>query len=364
MAAAVTPARRYDPFTGGCEPWSCGTCVDRGLTVDRPGDQKDCTLTTVGKWSGRETRALREAKRMSLREFAAYLGVSDRTISKWEAGADRIRPRPDSQAILDTVLERASDDVRARFDLLMGNGTERKEALRGQPRSEVSAEPRAGTTVAEQTHPRTGKLMVLIPGGPFLFGIDNQILELPSFYVDVTPVTNADYARFVAEQGYRAPRHWQNGYCPDGISDHPVVNVTYRDAEAYCRWAGVHLPTEQQWEKVARGADGQVYPWGDQPTIAKCNVRESGIGRTTPVERYHSGVSPYGVYDLSGNTWEWCCTETDPGRYVLKGSAFTSPFKLAAAPATNDASAEMFDDDTGFRGVVAAELFAEPCLLD
>ncbi|MEU8180251.1 SUMF1/EgtB/PvdO family nonheme iron enzyme [Micromonospora sp. NPDC049047] len=313
----------------------------------------------VGKWSGRETRALREAKRMSLREFAAYLGVSDRTISKWEAGADRIRPRPDSQAILDTVLEQASNDVRARFELLMGSGLEPNETLRRQPRPAVSAELRPSATAVEQLHPRTGKLMVLIPGGSFLFGMDNRVLDLPPFYIDVTPVTNIDYARFVAEQDYRAPQHWQNGRCPADLSDHPVVNVTYRDAEAYCRWAGVDLPTEQQWEKAARGTDGQAFPWGNQSTVAKCNVRESGIGRTTPVERFHSGVSPYGVYDLSGNIWEWCRTETDPGRYVLNGSAFTSPFRLAAAPATNDAAAEMLDDDTGFRAVTA-ELLAAP----
>jgi hypothetical protein len=128
--------------------------------------------------------------------------------------------------------------------------------------------------------------------------------------------------------------------------------VTHGDAAAYAAWAGKRLPESGEWEKAARGTDGNIYPWGNQPTVAKCNVRESGIGTTTPVVRYRSGVSPYGVYDLAGNVWEWCATETSPGRFALRGSAFTSPFESAAAHETNDASATMSDDDTGFRCVV------------
>jgi formylglycine-generating enzyme required for sulfatase activity len=130
-----------------------------------------------------------------------------------------------------------------------------------------------------------------------------------------------------------------------------VVNVTNPDARAYAEWAGKRLPTEPEWEKAARGTKGNVYPWGNRPTAAKCNVRESGIEATTAVDRYRSGVSPYGVYDLCGNVWEWCSTETAPGRYVLKGGAFTSPFDVARPAATNDAAEKMRDDDTGFRCV-------------
>lgn len=313
-------------------------------------------MVTVGTWTGRETRALREAKRMSLREFAAHLGVSDRTVSKWEAGGERIRLRPDSQAILDTALERASSDVRTRFAVLVGDTL--FSATRTQAASGHSARPaeRVGQPNSGLVrHPTTGKSMVLVPAGPFRFGSANRVVQIPSFFIDMTPVTNADYSVFIAATRHRAPLHWPGGECPEDLRDHPVVNVTHRDVEAYCAWAGTALPSEEQWEKTARGEHGQTYPWGDQATIAKCNVRESGIGRTTPVERYHSGVSPYGVYDLSGNVWEWCSTETSPGRYVLKGSAFTSPFSMAMAAATNDASSEMFDDDTGFRCVAPSE---------
>jgi formylglycine-generating enzyme required for sulfatase activity len=97
-----------------------------------------------------------------------------------------------------------------------------------------------------------------------------------------------------------------------GLATHPVVYVTWHDANAYARWAGKTLPTAQQWEKAARGPQGRSYPWGDEPTAAKCNVAEAGIGATTPVFRYQSGVSPYGAVDMCGNVWEWTTTEAAP----------------------------------------------------
>ena len=126
-------------------------------------------------------------------------------------------------------------------------------------------------------------------------------------------------------------------------------------ASAYAAWAGKELPTSQQWEKAARGTRGNVFPWGDQPTPAKCNVRENGVGDTTPVDCYQSGVSPYGVYDMCGNIWEWCSTPTRPGRHELKGGAWTSPFDRAMPSSFNDAAESMCDDDTGFRCAIAAE---------
>ena len=305
-------------------------------------------MITVRRWSGREVRALREAKRMSVREFADHLGVSDRIVSKWEAGGEQIIPRPVNQAALDTSLSKSTADVHARF----------VEATAGFSSIVLDQDFELAKLTAhtqQVRHPVDGKLMAYVDAGVFLSGTASEPLWLAAYYMDVFPTSNADYSRFVAASEYEPPVHWPNGKCPDELLDHPVVNVTWHDATAYADWAGKLLPSSQQWEKAARGTNGNIYPWGDQPTPAKCNVREGRISSTTPVDRYHSGVSPLNIYDLCGNVWEWCSTESFPERYELKGSAFTSPFARATPSAFNDASAEMSDDDTGFRSVVSGE---------
>lgn len=286
---------------------------------------------------------------MSLREFAAHLGVSDRMVSKWEARGDRIHPRPVNQAALDTSLTQSSADVQARFVLLVGNTT----TLTSADQAEI------GITSNQLRHPVDGKFVTLVNAGVFLAGPSNEPVWLSAFYIDVHPTSNADYARFVTATGYQPPPAWVDGQCPDDLRDHPVVFVTWHDAHAYAQWAGKSLPSSHQWEKAARGTRGNVYPWGNQPTPAKCNVRGSGPGATTPGNRYRSGVSPYGVYDLCGNVWEWCATEPEPGRHELKGSAFTSPFDRATPSAFNDASAKMLDDDTGFRCITSPDVLEE-----
>jgi hypothetical protein len=213
-------------------------------------------------------------------------------------------------------------------------------------------EPIGGSHVR---HPVDGRLMAKIEGSVFLSGPGNEPVWVPGFYIDVYPVTNAEYARFIAATGHTPPQHWTDGQYPEDLGDHPVVFVAWHDAAAYAGWARKSLPSGQQWEKAARGTRGTVYPWGDQPTPAKCNVRENGVVSTTAVDTYQSGVSPYGMFDMCGNVWEWCSTETKPGRRELKGGAWTSPLLRATPSSFNDAAESMHDDDTGFRCAVTTE---------
>lgn len=166
--------------------------------------------------------------------------------------------------------------------------------------------------------------IVLIPAGEFLMGSDPQKdkyaqkdeqpqhkLYLPDYYIAKTPVTNAQYATFVRATGYKAPEHWQNGEIPVGKEAHPVVHVSWDDAMTYCEWLSgassksYTLPSEAEWEKAARGTDGRIYPWDNMFDKRKCNVKESGIGGTTPVDKYPQSTSSYGILDMAGNVLEW-----------------------------------------------------------
>jgi formylglycine-generating enzyme required for sulfatase activity len=176
---------------------------------------------------------------------------------------------------------------------------------------------------------KDGAEMVLVPGGEFLFGRIKEKLSLPPFYIDKFPVTNEHYKKLVTAIGHPVPfvkenwakaLNWRGKDYPKGKGEHPVVLVTIQDAADYCKWAGKAIPMEERWEKAARGTNGRTYPWGNEFDESKCNTHFSGIGHTTPVDKYPTGVSPYGCYDMAGSVWEWTIGRL--GAFVRGGSFF------------------------------------------
>ena len=216
-----------------------------------------------------------------------------------------------------------------------------------------------------------------IPGGRFVMGdAGGEVDEAPRS-VTVAPfrlmrleVTNRQYADFVAATDHR-PRlerpgfgyvwtdRWRSvpgadwrhphGSMSDiaGAGDHPVVQVSARDAQAFCAWHGLRLPSEEEWEFAARGTDGRRYPWGDAPpeqdgkrranfgAVACCAPDAAdGYARIAPVGRFPGGASPFGVLDMAGNVWEWTSSPFPgrPGFVALRGGGWgNDPYCLRTA---------------------------------
>jgi iron(II)-dependent oxidoreductase len=178
----------------------------------------------------------------------------------------------------------------------------------------------AGYTVAEAeallTREQWQELetSVLIPAGKFQMGTDlknadaasrpQHAVNLNAYHIDKYLVTNAQYARFIAATGHRPPSDWKNGRIQQGVSLYPVTMVNWYDATAYAKWAGKRLPTEAEWEKAARGADGRRWPWGNDMDPARLNTYYN-VGSASDVTAYANGASPYGIFDMAGNVDEW-----------------------------------------------------------
>lgn len=152
--------------------------------------------------------------------------------------------------------------------------------------------------------------LLFIPAGGTLIGTNSgeddesptHLVYLDAFWIYQTEITNAQYTRFVEETGRKAPETLQGL-----LRDHPVINVTWFDADAYCQWAGGRLPTEAEWERAARGSNGRTYPWGNRWDETKANSveKDDGYNVTAPVGSFPKGASPYSVLDMAGNVWEW-----------------------------------------------------------
>jgi len=227
--------------------------------------------------------------------------------------------------------------------------------------------PAAGAT---RVRAADGMVMVYVPAGEFSMGSaagergsqsnekPQHVVYLDAYWVDRTEVTTAQFRRFVQATGYvtaaerqgwayawvESAKSWQEvrgadwrhpfGPGSEARDDHPVVQVSWTDAAAYCAWAGAALPTEAQWEKAARGTDGRLYPWGNEFDGTRVNYGDSvyggdsidGFRFTAPVGSYPQGASPYGALDMAGNVWEWTADRYGAGYYA------SSPQRNPAGP--------------------------------
>lgn len=194
----------------------------------------------------------------------------------------------------------------------------------------------------EERHEKDGSVLVPVPGGrfPMGFGTRRREVEVPAFLIGRTEVTNEQYARFAAATGRAAP---------PGAPDHPVTDVTWADAVAYCGWAGLRLPTEAEWEKAAAGPAGRLYPWGDDWRPDLCNSSESGRGMTTPVGFFPRGASPSGALDMAGNVSEWCSDQVEGSARAVRGGNWNSPIGYCLAATRDMARPAEHADFLGFR---------------
>ncbi len=285
----------------------------------------------------------------------------------------------------------------------------------------VTPESVSPTLGASRTRPADGMVMVYIPAGEFLMGSDDKdraadvnekpqhSVYLDAFWVDRTEVTVAQFRAFVRATGYRTTAeqggrayayaestgkwevvhgaNWQHPFGPDSnaVDDHPVVQVAWSDAAAYCTWAGGSLPSEAQWEKAARGTDGRLYPWGDAFDGTKLNYCDSRFGGdlgdtayddgyryTAPAGSYPAGASPYGALDMAGNVWEWTADWYNRAYYVrspvqnpagpaagrtrvLRGGSWNHSWDGMRAACRLDTEPDTLVDNFGFRCILPAE---------
>jgi formylglycine-generating enzyme required for sulfatase activity len=178
-------------------------------------------------------------------------------------------------------------------------------------------------------------------------------------WMDVHAVSNEEFERFLRATGYEPEdrrgflAHWRGPVAPPALHRHPVVCVSAWDAEAYARWAGKELPTQEEWDLAARGADGRRFPWGDTFEAGRCNSREAGLGRTVAVDEHASGASRAGCLGMAGNVGEWTATwrEADRRTRIVCGGSWATHLATHGLTRTENRRPADRDHVLGFRCV-------------
>jgi len=171
----------------------------------------------------------------------------------------------------------------------------------------------------------------LEPFIPFPKVTSGEKIHMPGYFIDKYPVTNRQFHDFLLSSSYRPKdttnflRHWNGSVLPKELENHPVVYISPADAEAYARWAGKRLPTELEWQYAGQGSGGSAYPWGEKMDSTACNYKSN---KSTAVDQFPEGRSPFGVCDMIGNVWQLTADEYDNGSYryrIIRGGSHYFP---------------------------------------
>jgi formylglycine-generating enzyme required for sulfatase activity len=173
----------------------------------------------------------------------------------------------------------------------------------------------SSTTAKESTVIKPPAGMAYVPGGAFMMGRDDgdeyerpaHNVSVKPFFIDLNEVTRDQYRDFINKTGHAPPANWGGKTFPNGTGSWPVTDVTWDDANAYAKWAGKRLPTEEEWEFAARGTDNRRYPWGNDWQGGNANADEAP--KSFADVGSHKGASPYGETDMVGNAWEWTASK-------------------------------------------------------
>lgn len=192
--------------------------------------------------------------------------------------------------------------------------------------------------------------MILVPASKVSVRGRSDPVEVPAFFIDRFPVTNAEYRRFLETTKYREPKYLDDEKF--GAPDKPVVGVSLMDAEKYAEWSGKKIPTHEQWLAAARGSDSRPYPWGAEKEPARLNCLYPGEEPDLEaVGKHPDGVSEAGVEDLLGGAWEWTDTWFDDKQEykIIKGGSFVDPLDYISIDTVLYASPKEKIDNVGFR---------------